>query len=117
MPFTDNPDVRMSLPPETPIWRYTSFTTFLAFLEYSSLHFTQLESLGDPFEGTLPRANLSLPRAPEIELDEFLHALVRNNRYVRQRLYANCWYANAYESAAMWRLYSSFGEGVAIRST
>ena len=96
-----------------------SFNQFVALLEYSTAHFTQLESFGDPFEGTLSRANLALtrPSIPEEQRETFLRQLIGVASAVRRQLYANCWYAREHESAAMWSLYSRLGEGVAIKSS
>ena len=35
----------------------------------------------------------------------------------RQIIFVNCWSVNEHESAAMWKLYGSGSEGIAIRST
>jgi hypothetical protein len=46
-------DFRVTAPEnlETPIWRYIDFAKFVGMLERRALHFSQLASLGDPFEG------------------------------------------------------------------
>lgn len=43
--------------------------------------------------------------------------LRQNWKDQRKRFYVNCWHANDDQSDAMWKLYSSGGEGVAIQTT
>lgn len=53
--YTEHPVFRLSKAVGKPIWRYMDFWKFLNLLETSSIHFSNSESLGDNYEGRLPR--------------------------------------------------------------
>lgn len=96
------------------IWRYLGLAQLLFTLQRRSLHFTRVDQFKDPFEGSLPTA--------EVEAEKELFAQLGIpggpgwNRREHLRLYAACcWYLREHESEAMWKLYAS--EGIAIRST
>src|SRR5579885_861214 len=90
-------------PDDTMIWRYMSMSKFLSLLISRSLYLTQCDRLEDPFEGTLPRNSTPDER--------------RDAAKMRHMMYVNCWYMNEHESAAMWKLYSAAGDGIAVQST
>lgn len=98
--------------PSDHIWRYMDFTKFVAMLHSRSLYFPRADHLGDDaYECTLPRGNAKQFTEEEIaEYNETLHRM-------RTTCFINCWHINKYESAAMWKLYLSQREGIAIRST
>ena len=76
-------------------------------LHSSSLYFSNIEVLRDHFdkyEGTLP--------------DHIFNRLHQNQKWTPPtHIYVNCWQSDNHESEAMWRLYLSNNEGVAVRST
>lgn len=89
------------------IWRYMSFSKFVALLQNNALYFTVANRFEDRWEGTLPA------RIKQIMSDEmvsFFEAARLNNAI-------NCWHMREYESATMWKSYAPNGEGVAIKST
>ncbi len=43
--------------PNIKVWRYLDFTKYVSLLETRSLYFSRSDRLGDPFEGSLSRAN------------------------------------------------------------
>jgi hypothetical protein len=112
---------------DTDIWRYIDFTKLVSMLEGKALYFCRSGLLGDPFEGmyTKMKPPIEFPRTGNPKMDEELEAikpeLIRKRheamKRVRETFYVNCWHANQYESAAMWKLYLRTNEGVAIRST
>lgn len=104
----------VELPPDaTQLWRYMDFTKFVALLEAKALFFSRADQFEDEFEGGLSRVN-SVDWPEATKLGNVL-------RYSSERLpfftFVNCWNINAYESAAMWRVYLSSREGVAITTT
>ena len=109
-PFIEHSDLKMP-EPETVLWRYMDLTKLLDILGSECLHFTRIDKFEDPFEGVAPRKALEglsrKVRAGDLE------AVLR----VRQRNHVLCWHANETESAAMWRLYLSSNEGIAIKTT
>jgi len=115
------------------IWRYMDLSKFLSMLQ-GSLYFPRADRLGDDdYECTLPRGNLKKPydnrilhfgrtlTPKETEAPDFVEKFESNFTYiatqVRQSCYVSCWHMNQNESAAMWKLYLSKNEGVAVRST
>lgn len=101
------------------IWRYMDFTAFVSMLDKSALHFSRVDMLDDPFEGSFPRVNVELraqtfgDKMPKKEiklLSEFYKEFVKHT-------FVNCWHINNTQSAAMWKLYLKSNEGIAIRST
>lgn len=120
--------------PDVPIWRYVSLAKYISLLQTRALHFSRLDLLGDPFEGSLPRANVQIWEHirenrridPDLAVfkdlsDERFNEIVKHQRAARKAsqavFYVNCWHMNEHESDAMWRLYGLNGESVAIRST
>ena len=93
-------------PHETTIWRYMNLGTFLRMLESSTLFFTRTDCFSDPFEGAVPDINVLRGAHTAEEITA-----------ARMRTVANCWHISRIESDALWRLYSSRGETLAIRST
>lgn len=105
------------------IWRYLDFTKFLSLLDKTSLYFTRSDMFEDPYEGEVPasmrqailefaRQNIN-NKSPEDWLADFIQGM----RNIKKVMYINCWHMNSDESAAMWRLYVSGKEGLAIKST
>lgn len=125
--------VRFPSNPMIPIWRYMDFTKFIYMIEYQSLYFARSDRFDDPFEGSYPTANVKAvedikaylaslsSHSPEQasqakSLSEMPYVEKFIKRYSKS-MYVNCWHVNEYESAAMWKLYLSSNEGIAIRST
>jgi hypothetical protein len=101
------------------IWRYMDFTKFVSLLDTQALFFVRADKLGDPFEGSHPKA--SIERRNKKFKEEGFNSLIEfsSNRSKQLREYAviSCWHKNKYESAAMWKLYLKSDEGIAIKST
>jgi hypothetical protein len=113
------------------IWRYMDFTKFVSLLDRSALFFCRADKLGDPFEGSYPRASVEL-RKLELEqyikegtitlpadssLDKLLTSMGDNLRKLLEFTSVSCWSLSEYESAALWRLYIKGDQGIAIQST
>jgi hypothetical protein len=110
-----------------------SFVKFMSLLDRSSLYFARVDRLGDPFEGSFARRNLTGDLRPEEMISTYSGTEPGSKRVgarpstpeerrasfiLAQRMtYANCWHMNEHESAAMWSVYSRSGEGIAIQST
>ena len=105
-------------PAEAALWRYLDFTKFVSVLDKSSLFFVRADKLGDPFEGSYSKLNVAL--RPELYKDQIpehgLEQMADFIRASRRFTLISCWHWSAYESAAMWRLYSRERDGVAIRT-
>jgi hypothetical protein len=48
---------------------------------------------------------------------EMMNGVLRFHRSLRSHTFVNCWHLNNVESAAMWKLYLSHSEGVAVQTT
>lgn len=89
------------------------FTKFIATLEYSGLFFPRCRQFPDPFEGSFPRGNYlirqdslsALGLTPE-QVSERLRTRSALYKSMQHWVVANCWHMGAYESAALWSLYS-----------
>jgi hypothetical protein len=105
--ITDHPSFRAPQSKTISIWRYMDLSKFLWMLQNSALYFSRADLLGDPYEGhyTEPMAG----RIPEP---------IRNMvTIMKKTAYVNCWHMNEAESAAMWKLYTSHHQSVAVKSS
>jgi hypothetical protein len=103
------------------------FAKYVSLLKTQGLHFAQLNRLGDPFEGSLSKAEFEhwqqVAAAGEARGDlpvewrgRYFEVLMRSARQATKVNYVSCWHMNRGESEAMWRLYSSSGYAIAIQS-
>src|SRR5919197_2638194 len=117
-------------PPDDPtihIWRYIDLPKYISLLNEKALYFCRIDKLVDRFEGSLPRPNILLRKA-----DPYSKRIVQSSdgrretgekawerlfRIERTHAFVNCWHMNNHKSAAMWQLYCSNTQGLAIRST
>jgi hypothetical protein len=96
------------------------FTKFVSMLESSSLYFSRVDRLGDPFEGSYSKGNINL--RPVVYKDAkgtemMFERMARFAKWVREWTLVNCWHMNAHESPAMWKLYAKSNEAIAVQST
>lgn len=102
------------------IWHYMDFTKFVNLLDTGSLFFCRADMLEDKWEGIFPekmiyKFNLS---KNSIQPDDKNIYSWREWRKKETRSHLiNSWHVNAYESDAMWKLYSSSKQSIAIQST
>ena len=128
MPYESHP-IADTPSDEVPIWRYMSFTKLMALVTSRRLHFSRADQLGDPFEGSIPIATSydteyfdesgnytqTIPYEEKDPDDQDLWADV-HQQSVRE-VFINCWYSYPHDSPAMWAIYASPADGVAIGST
>ncbi len=127
------------------IWRYLDLARFISLLSTESLRFAcPNEFTNDPYEGYYPKSHVQafssmakqqlgqlratrdemIARLPGIDaarLDEAIVAAKERfkNAFNETRLKfgISCWHRNEAESEAMWKLYATSGQGIAIEST
>jgi hypothetical protein len=110
------------------VWRYSNLAKLLDVLDKKSLYFARPDTFGDPYEGTVPKANREQAREvyrPQFKTDEDFNTHFQKMRQafeqgvgiLKQQMVVSCWHLNEYESAAMWEIYSADNHGVAIQST
>lgn len=101
------------------LWRYIDFTKFVSLLENKKLFFARADQFEDTYEGTLSSAGIRLLRDSTKKGDfppEAIEQLIALSGIHQKEMFISCWYANEFESAAMWKLYLQSNEGVAIRT-
>lgn len=108
------------------LWRYTDLPKLLEMLRTKSLFFARSDTLGDPFEGSVPLPSSSeAMRAPLLGIagmtPELTHRMIletsKRRSEAKDWMYCNCWHLNENESFAMWRLYTKADESICIRTT
>ena len=98
------------------LWRYLDAAKFLDLLHSQSLFFTRGDQFEDKFEGaftkSIKQAIEQSYRTNKIDFfyDEF-------KKRLRERVFLNCWHANADDSMAMWSIYGRSAIAVAITTT
>ena len=107
---------------DTTLWRYMDFAKFVSLLENRALFFARSDKLDDPFEGTWSDVNLGALQAEADRSTDLALAIqawrlvVNNTKHERRYTLINSWHASEHESEAMWKLYSRYGYGLAIRT-
>lgn len=113
-PCFPHPEDRSSL-----VWRYVPLSKFISLLQSSQLHLSRIDLLNDPHEGSLPTP-LVVARNNFLQEKGLTHVLPHAeflNQKVRQSCYVNCWALSPFESEALWRLYATDTDGIAIQTT
>jgi hypothetical protein len=102
-------------PDDTILWRYMDLSKALVLVRTAALYFALPRELGDPWEGAHTEKTATALKdklgGEEYKRLRSLYALAATDVVV------NCWHANTHESVAMWKLYTSCGDGVAIQTT
>lgn len=138
MPFKEHPEFLAPEPPHAKIWRYMDLAKFLSLLDRHCLYFTRLDRLSefDPFEGYYTHLNLASDKlrfenmpdewkeSSGIKDEKTFSLIIDGNKrlrefakYHRSVTFVNSWHIKEHESAAMWKVYLSNNEGIAIQST
>ncbi len=89
----------------------------MSLLDRRALFFCRTDLLGDPWEGSLTRTEAEQRAAQEERNPGTLVWSPARSRSQVTNSIASCWHMNHYESMAMWRLYLTGREGVAVKST
>ena len=110
-------------------WRYMSFGRFVWMLKKKALWLTRVDRLEDAWEGLFSEKELhaiveastsgvrSRTRMTDADMADLRRKLSDAARAQRERFFVNCWRASKSESHAMWSIYCSSKEGVAIQTT
>ncbi|HEX6977857.1 MAG TPA: hypothetical protein VF342_01030 [Alphaproteobacteria bacterium] len=110
---------------EARIWRYLDFPKLVWFLDSQRLAMPHCRMMEDPFEGTTPEGLLRrLEARIEAASEAARQTLERNLGRLRELAadlkggyFISSWHMNDVESEAMWKLFSSPNDGVALVST
>jgi len=106
-----------------PIWRYMDFPKFVSLLDRQELFFVETDKLGDPFEGSYTEINRTSTVAeieksdlPDTAKEQLISSLGEWLKKFRKYVFINSWHENDRESAALWKIYTIGGQGIAIKS-
>jgi hypothetical protein len=95
------------------IWRYMSLTKYVDFLHRRQLYLCRIDKFDDPWEGIWTDAYTESSATPNY-LDEEKPLM---NKFYKRQYIVSCWHMSDFESVAMWKIYCSEDDGVAIKST
>ncbi len=140
--WKQHPEIPFPADEKAVIWRFMDFPAFIDLLDSSSLHFSRLDALDDPFEGygtamdflkfKLPeqifrasntpseqaRDKLEQWRAQQSREYEQSQALrVLKGIRVTETCWVNCWHVIAEESVALWKIYHGKNKPIAVQAT
>ena len=114
----------------TKIWRYMDFTKFIDIIDRKKMFFPTVATLSktDPFEGSFPKSyieyfntNIDKIFIPEtwkiISREKAPKGFSRARKSARQFVAVSCWNMQDEQSAALWKIYCSTFNGIAIEST
>jgi len=94
---------------------------FLALLFNRALHFSRKHDFHDRWEGVVPPLGVKRavrePGRSEENVRFHVESIHETGEMVARRAVISCWHANDRESVAMWGLYTSGAEGVAVQTT
>lgn len=108
-------DARFETPADDAgLWRYMDVGRLIAMVRGGTLYFAQRDEFDDPWEGAFPESYKNVAYGPSrppgmrapAELD--LHCCLAG---------INGWFEGEHESVAMWKLYTSGAEGIAVKTT
>ncbi|MBR2194694.1 MAG: DUF2971 domain-containing protein [Salinivirgaceae bacterium] len=91
------------------IWKYLSFTAFLAMLEDKSLYFTRAKCFADPNEFPVYENDAEVFPMKKEKYEEMVEQF-------KKKAFVNCWRLSEYESFGMWNAYADMATGIAIKS-
>lgn len=102
------------------LWRFMDFTKFADLIITNKLYLNRMDCFEDTYEGYLSGFMKDSIRKSYNDLGipvkkDIYENRIENQKNIRYYAYANCWHKNDYESAAMWKLYASSNESIAIK--
>ena len=113
------------LNPNIKVWRYMDLPKFMALLDQKLLFFSRADLFLDPLEGSFTKPSIeyrekvwreSMRSIPDESFQRFLEFHKHINEEQRTNFYINCWHMNDQESVAMWELYGTKNQSIAIQS-
>lgn len=111
--YLNNPDIKLPEDPDTIIWKYLDLSKFLDLLMSRKLFMSRSDKFEDQYEGTFSEPTFEEIRKLSIDNPDFLKFYKTH----RERVAISSWHINAYESFAMWQIFTQNSEGLAIQST
>lgn len=116
------------------IWRYMDFAKFMSLISKSAIYFSRVDQFDDKWEGIPPRLYSKFFEGIHNEvwitfMEYFTSVngkmytpedLIKDEddvKNLREMTFVNCWYGQAVESAAMWKIYGGNTNAIALKST
>lgn len=114
------------------LWRYMDLAKFMSFLDSGALYFARSDTLGDPFEGSVPVPNVEFYEKLKIDdelrkkvypdltpesIDKMRAQIAEGRKIFAKSMFISCWHASNHESAAMWSIYSRNDESISIKTS
>lgn len=101
------------------IWRYVKLSWFFYLLMEKKLYFSRLWELEDSWEGRISYAQVNdlCGDRDDTQHRDFLPTLLQLYTNFAAGCAISCWHASETESVAMWQLYATGTDGVAISTT
>lgn len=118
------------LQPEKVLWRYMNLEKYISLVSKRQLFFCRADKFEDPFEGQLNQTTkLSLqewfmqeiPRenrteAHNLQSKKQLNAYLAEIEKQKTKIFITSWHQKNCEDFAMWKIYSNWNTGIAIKS-
>lgn len=97
---------------KTELWHYMDVARFLALIDQKELYLPRLHEL----QNEAAREGAASPSDPHFSTDpEYMQPAAAH--FASSLPLVSCWHENETESVAMWKLYVSGREGVAVKTT
>lgn len=91
---------------DTIVWRYMDFTKFVDMLTNEQLFFCRSDKFEDPFEGIF-----------RLKDNEHSNDMFDTFPETKKYYFLNCWHMNDHQSDAMWKIFATTNNGIAIKSS
>jgi len=95
------------------IWRYMSLAKYIDLLHRKKLFLSRIDRFDDPYEGQWTNAWKEYSSF-HLDLDGE-NGLI--NTMFNKQYFISCWHLSEHESVAIWKIYCSESDGIAIKST
>ncbi|AKB19060.1 hypothetical protein [Methanosarcina sp. WWM596] len=109
------------------VWRFMDFAQFMSMLKERALFFARSDKMTDTCEGLLPDGCLERLRIASLVIadelgngtlaDKAMFNMFDSFKKDKEKFFINCWYANEFETFAIWDMHLKGERGVCIRST
>jgi len=109
-----NKEYRVTEKDNLTLWRYMDFTKFLSMIDSRTLFFSKPKYFVDPYEGNFSKYDLE--NIERLKIFDKSYTLRDYVRELNEFAAVICWHMNDTESAAMWDLYLSAKDGIAIKT-
>ena len=111
--YIPHPNIILNGDPNTVIWKYLDLSKFLDLLISKRIFMSRSDKFEDQYEGTF-----SEPTFEEIrKIAQHNPTFLDYYKTHRENVVVSSWHTNAYESFAMWQIFTKNNEGLAIQST